>query len=316
MEYKDYYKSLGVSKNADAEEIKKAFRKLARKYHPDMNPGDKQAEEKFKEINEANEVLSDPDKRAKYDRFGSQWQQYERGGGRPDDFDWGQWSSQPGGQGRSVSQEEFDQMFGGGLGGFSDFFETLFGGARRPGGSGQRERVSRAARGRDSEQMVTISLEDAFRGTTISLQWEDGRRIEAKIPPGVHSGSRVRLSGQGEAGAGGGQPGDLYLKIDVRPHAVFKRDGDNLKINASVDLYTALLGGKISVSSLDKTVDLAIPPETANGRAFRLRGLGMPNLNDAQKRGDLYVTVQVQIPKDLSAEEKQLFEQLRALRGG
>ena len=163
---------------------------------------------------------------------------------------------------------------------------------------------------------MTISLEDAFRGTTISLRWEDGRRIEAKIPPGVHSGSRVRLSGQGEAGAGGGQPGDLYLKIDVRPHAVFKRDGDNLKINASVDLYTALLGGKISVSSLDKTVDLAIPPETAIGRAFRLRGLGMPNLNDAQKRGDLYVTVQVQIPKDLSAEEKQLFEQLRALRGG
>ncbi|HSQ28142.1 MAG TPA: J domain-containing protein [Anaerolineales bacterium] len=322
MEYKDYYNTLGVSKNADATEIKKAYRKLARKYHPDMNQGDKTAEDKFKEVNEAYEVLSDPDKRKKYDNFGSQWQQYSSSGGRPEDFDWSQWNTgQPGGTySRTISPEELEQMFGGSFGGFSDFFETLFGGGygRRPTGQGPgfggRERSMRSQRGRDAEHTLQISLEDAYRGTTSSLQWQDGRRIEAKIPPGVRTGSRVRLGGQGESGQAGGQAGDLYLKIEVLPHPLFQRDGDDLTVNLNIDLYTAILGGKVNVPTLDRPVELTVPPGTANGKKFRLRGLGMPNLRNPEQRGNLYASAQVQLPQNLSKEEQQLFEQLRDLR--
>ena len=315
MDYKDYYQTLGVSKNADKEEIKKAYRKLARKYHPDMNPGNKASEEKFKEINEAYEVLSDPEKREKYDRFGSQWQQYERGGGRPEDFDWSQWTGSPGGGSytRTMTPEELEQILGGagGLGGFSDFFETLFGGmGRRTQGAGG-QRGMRSRRGRDSEQAVQISLEDAYRGTTVNLQWEDGRRLEAKIPAGVRTGSKIRLNGQGEPGVGGAQAGDLYLIIEVRPHAGFEREEDDLKVTVPVDLYTAVLGGKVNVPTLDRPVELSIPPETMNGKVFRLRGLGMPGLHNPEQRGNLLATVQVQLPKDLSQEEKQLFQKLR-----
>lgn len=324
MDYKDYYRILGVSKDAKQEDIKKAYRKLARKYHPDVNPGDKSAEEKFKEVNEAYEVLSDPAKREKYDRFGAYWQQYTRSGGQPQDFDWSQWTAQPSGRTytRTVTPEELEQIFGGafgrsagsdfgGMGGFSDFFEMLFGNL---GGSVRRGAGTRSTRAGDTEQPVQISLEDAYRGTTVSLQWEDGRRIEAKIPPGVKTGSRIRLSGQGRASPSGGQPGDLYLKIEVLPHPTFTREGDDLKITLPVDLYTALLGGEVKVPTLDRPVDLTIPPETANGKVFRLRGLGMPNLKNPQERGNLYVTVQVQLPRNLSQKEKELFRQLRDLR--
>ncbi|OGO29276.1 MAG: hypothetical protein A2Z16_17085 [Chloroflexi bacterium RBG_16_54_18] len=324
MDYKDYYKILGVEKSADKDELKKAYRKLARKHHPDVNPGDKASEEKFKEINEAYEVLSDPVKRKKYDQFGAQWQQYSHTGGRPEDFDWTQWRAGPGGGGttRTVTPEEFEQMFGGGfgnaggMGGFSDFFEMLFGGmGQRPGaGTGGRTRSVRAQAGRDAEQVVEISLEDAFHGTSLSLQWEGGRRIEAKIPPGVKTGSRVRLGGQGQAGSGGGPSGDLYLKIQVRPHEKFERKGDDLKVNLPVDLYTAILGGKAHVPAIGRSVELTIPAGTNNGKSFRLRGLGMPNLRDPQQRGNLIATVQVQLPADLNQEEHELFEQLRKLR--
>jgi curved DNA-binding protein len=322
MEYKDYYQTLGVSKGAKAEDIKKAYRKLARKYHPDMNPDDKSAEDKFKELNEAYEVLSDPEKRKKYDQFGSQWQQYERSGGRPEDFDWSQWSAQPGQPGqsggytRTVSQEEFQQMFGGGLGGFSDFFEMLFGDIGMRGGGFERGQPFQTQVGRgaqDSTQVVQITLEEAYKGTQRSLQWEDGRRIEAKIPPGVHTGSKVRLSGQGPRGRGG-KAGDLYLKIEVLPHAHFKQEGDDLRVSVPVDLYTAVLGGKAKVPTLDKTVELTIPPGTDNGKVFRLRGLGMPKLRNPKERGDLYASVEVKLPKELNAQEKKLFEQLRDLR--
>ncbi len=322
MDYKDYYKTLGVSKTAENDEIKKAYRKLARKYHPDMNQGNKDAEEKFKEVNEAYEVLSDPEKRKKYDRFGAQWQQYERAGGRPEDFDWSQWrSSQPGGSySRTISQEELEQMFGGGLGGFSDFFETLFGGGmgRRAAGQGTNynrgQRAARPQRGHDIEQTIQVSLEDAYHGTTTSLQYQDGRRIDAKIPPGVKTGSKIRLGGQGETGFSGGQSGDLFLKVEVRPHSLFQRDGDDLKVNLDVDLYTVILGGSVSVPTLERPVELSIPPGTANGKTFRLRGLGMPNLRNPEQHGNLYATVQVQLPKNLSDEEKQLFEKLKHLR--
>ena len=315
MEYKDYYQTLGVSKDADQDEIKKAYRKLARQYHPDVNPDDPKAEEKFKEINEAYQVLSDEDKRKKYDQFGSQWKQYQRTGGRPEDFDWSQWAArgQPGGtQYRTVSQEELEQMFGGGLGGFSDFFETLFGGmggvrgtrrtARRPG-------AQTAARGRDIEHPVQISLKEAFHGTTRLLTFEGGRRIEASIPPGVKSGSKVRLSGQGAEGPRGA--GDLYLKVDVKPHPKFERDGDDLRMDQPVDLFTALLGGEVKVATIDKEVQLTIPPESDSGKVFRLKGLGMPKLGSPKKRGDLYVTLQIQVPKDLTAAQKKTFKELQ-----
>ena len=315
MDYKDYYQTLGVKKDAGADEIKKAYRKLARKYHPDMNPDDKSAEEKFKEINEAYEVLSDPDKRKKYDQFGSQWQQYARAGGRPEDFDWSQWRTQPGGTyTRTVSPEDLNQMFGG-LGGFSDFFETLFGGLGRRSAPDMRSqgRSRAAGRIRDSDYTVQISLEEAFHGTSRTLQWENGRKIEARIPRGVHTGSRVRLSGQGEPGLSG-QKGDLYLKIEVLPHETFQVEGDDLRVRVPVDLYTAVLGGSLKVQALDKTVELTIPAGTSSGKPFRLRGLGMPKLRNPQQRGDLYVTVEVQIPKNLSMEERGLFERLKKLR--
>jgi len=324
MEYRDYYKILGVKKNATKEEISQAFRNLARKYHPDVNPDDKSAEEKFKEINEAHEVLSDPGKREKYDRFGAQWQQYSRTGGRPEDFNWSQWASQTGGQpagrggsSRTVTPEEFEQMFGGGLGGFSDFFETLFGGFGRQAGGGVsgREAAARSAKGRDNEYTVHINLKEAFSGAKRTLQYEGGRKIEAKIPPGVRTGSRVRLVGQGEQ-AKRGKAGDLYLKIQVETHPIFQRQGDDLNLTLPIDLYTALLGGEARVSSLDRTVKLTIPPNTSNGKVFRLNGLGMPSLRNPQKRGDLYATVDIQLPKDLSDEEKLLFEKLRDLRKG
>ena len=203
-----------------------------------------------------------------------------------------------------------------GMGAVDDFFEMLFGNlGGRTGGFGGREQTTRMMRGQDNEHDVTISLEEAFSGTTVGLQWEDGRRIEAKIPPGVRTGSRVRLSGQGQQAAGGGQAGDLYLKVRVSPHARFKRDGDNLKTTVPIDLYTALLGGKIDVHTLDRKVELSIPAETANGKTFRLRGLGMPKLRDSKNRGNLYVTVNIQLPKNLSQEEINLFQKLQKLRG-
>ncbi|HAF48330.1 MAG TPA: J domain-containing protein [Anaerolineaceae bacterium] len=314
MQYRDYYQILGVKKDASQDEIKKAYRKLARKYHPDVNPDDPGAEEKFKDINEAYQVLSDEEKRSKYDRFGSQWKQYQQTGGRAEDFDWSQWANQgaPGGGYRTVSQEEFEQMFGGGLGGFSDFFTTLFGGMPGARSSQRTSRGSRASsmqRGQNIEHSVQISLEEAFNGTTRLLTFEDGRRIEASIPPGVKTGSKIRLSGQGGAGPRGS--GDLYLKIKVASHPNFSRDGDDLRIDQPVDFFTALLGGELEVSTIDKRVKLTVPPESDSGKTFRLKGLGMPKLNHPDQRGDLYVTLQVQVPKNLTAEQKTKFKELQ-----
>jgi len=323
MEYKDYYKILGVEKDASASEIKKAYRRLARKYHPDVNPEDAGAEERFKELTEAYEVLSDKDKRQKYDRFGSQWRQYERAGGQAEDFDWSQWQTQPGaGQNyRAVTPEELNQMFGGG-GGFSDFFETLFGGQARTGsgyntgygGDPFRQTGTRRRPGRDLEQEIEITLEEAFHGTTRNIQYENGRTIQARVPRGVRTGSRVRLSGQGQPGAGGARAGDLYLVVRVLPHDRFRREGDDLHLTVPVELYNMLLGGSTTISSLDRQVRLTIPPETENGRVFRLTGLGMPKLQNPDERGDLYAAVQVQLPQNLTEQERELLENLRELR--
>ena len=315
MQYKDYYQTLDVGKNANQDEIKKAYRNLARKYHPDVNPDDPNAEEKFKNINEAYQVLSDDEKRTKYDQFGSQWKQYQQTGGRAEDFDWSQWAAQGqrgGPQYRTVSQDEFEQMFGGGMGGFSDFFETLFGGmagARTARQSPGQPRQQNLRRGRDIEHPVEITLEEAFNGTTRLLTYEDGHKIEARIPPGVKTGSKIRLGGQGADGGRGA--GDLYLKVSVLKHSKFTRDGDHLRIDQPIDFFTALLGGEVAVATLDKEVQLTIPPETDSGQTFRLKGLGMPKLPKPDQRGDLYATVQIEVPKNLSEEQKEKFKELK-----
>jgi len=311
MEYKDYYNSLGISRNASKEEIRDAFRNLARQHHPDANEGDTRAEEKFKEINEAYQVLSDPDKRKKYDQFGANWDQYSRSGGRPEDFNWGDWSAGPGTYKR-VNLDDLQDIFGGeggfGAGGFSDFFETLFGGAR-----GQRT-ARRPARGQNVDQAVEITLEEAFSGTERVFVSPDGSRFEVRIPKGVRTGSKVRVAGKG-VGAPGGSPGDLYLKIKVLPHHRFERKGKNLRVTVDVDLYTALLGGEVSVPTPERPVILTIKPVAQNGQTIRLRGKGMPDLRRPDERGDILATLRVQLPKHLNEEQKTAVEKLREMGG-
>ncbi len=310
MEYKDYYKTLGVEKNASQKEIKKAYRRLARKYHPDVNPGNEAAEARFKEINEAHEVLGDPEKRKKYDELGANWQQWQRMGGDPRGFDWSQWfaGGQPGGGRVHVEYRDLGDLFGEG-GGFSDFFRNIFGGM----GGGAYSQQPRSRRGRDIEHTVEVTLEEAYRGTTRVLQM-DGQKIEIKIPPGVDTGSRVRIAGKGEPGAGGGPHGDLYLRISVLPHNHVERRGDDLFTEVPVDLYTAVLGGEAPVSTMKGRVMLKIPAGTQSGKRFRLKGLGMPNLKNVKSKGDLYAEVRIVVPEGLNAQEKELFTRLAAMR--
>jgi curved DNA-binding protein len=305
MEYKDYYKILGVDRNAEEKEIKKAYRKLARQHHPDVNPGDKAAEERFKDINEAYEVLSDPEKRRKYDQLGSSWQQWQRTGRDPGGFDWSQWFSgaQPGGGRVRVEYGDLGDLFG--SGGFSDFFQSIFGGMGAP--------QARPRRGQDYTQPVEITLEEAFQGTARMIQ-KDGRRLEVKIPPGVTTGSKVRVAGEGSPGIAGGASGDLYLEVRILPHSTFEREGDDLRCEVPVNLYTAVLGGEVKVPALGGDVMLKIPPETQGGRTFRLRGKGMPNLRNPKKRGDLYAKLRIQTPRKLSQREKEIFRELASLR--
>ncbi|HSB89442.1 MAG TPA: J domain-containing protein [Anaerolineales bacterium] len=301
MEYKDYYKVLGVERNADGKAIKRAYRKLAVQFHPDKNPGDSRAEERFKEINEAYEVLGDPAKRAKYDQLGASYEAWQRTGGRPGGFDWSQWvGDMPGGM--HVEVDDLDDLFGGG---FSDFFQAIFGGVEG-GRGGRRTR----GRGRDLEQSVAISLEEAYTGTTRELR-RNGRKYEVKIPAGARSGTRVRISGQGEAAP---QPGDLFLAIDVAPDPRFTRDGDDLHTQADIDLYTAVLGGEIRVPTPGGPVVLTIPPGSQPGQTFRLKGRGMPGLQQPSHQGDLFAHLKVNLPQSLSAEEKELFQKLASLR--
>lgn len=313
MEYKDYYRILGVDRNASQKEIKKAYRKLARQYHPDVNPGDDTAEAHFKEINEAHEVLSDPEKRKKYEQLGSSWRQWQRQGAEPGGFDWSQWYAQPGGGRVHVEYADLGDLFGGG-GGFSDFFQSIFGGMGRRGPTAWRTQGQPyAAGGQDFEQEVDITLEEAFSGTTRILQ-KDGRRLEVKIPPGVDTGSKVRMRGEGAPGVGGGAKGDLYLRVNVLPHHNFRREGLDLYRDLDVDLYTALLGGEVRVPTLAGGVMLKIPPETQGGKTFRLKGQGMPQLKNPERRGDLYVKVLVRVPEDLSEKERELFRELAKMR--
>ncbi len=311
MEYKDYYKTLGVDKNADEKAIKRAFRKLARQHHPDMNPGDPKSEERFKELNEAYEVLSDPEKRRKYDQLGADWQHFERSGGQPGDFDWSRWATTGTGQpGERVyvrygTPEDLEGMFGGDSP-FSDFFSQIFGGM---GGSPGATRVqSRMPRRQDLEQPLEITLQEAFAGTKRILQRE-GQRLEVKIPAGVKTGTRVRVGGEGKTG-------DVYLRVTVLPDSRFERKEDDLHTAVSADLFTLVLGGEIRVPTLEGDVVLKVPAGTQNGRSFRLRGKGMPKLSQPEQRGDLYVKVEVKLPTELTAKQKQLFEELKRIADG
>ena len=325
MEYRDYYKVLGVSKQATEKEIKQAYRKLARKYHPDVNPGDKDAEERFKEINEAHEVLTDPAKRKKYDRFGADWQHHQQAGGQPGGFNWEDYMAQAAGGrqragGPHVQYEYVDasDIFGGkGGSGFSDFFETLFGsmgGARSAGTWQTAYQDTRPKRVQDHEQKVEITLEEAFNGTTRLLQL-DGRRLEVKIPPGVRTGSKVRVAGEVGKGVTRQQAGDLFLKVQVLPDQIFERKGNDLHCEVPVEIYTAALGGEIDVPTLKgTTLSLRIPPETQGGRTFRLQGQGMPHLRKPSERGDLYAKVRLVLPSPLTEKEKTEFKELAELQ--
>jgi curved DNA-binding protein len=311
VDYKDYYKTLGVSKNASAEEIKKAYRKLARQHHPDVS-GKPEAEKRFKEINEANEVLSDPEKRKRYDTVGPEWERFQQGGQQPGGFQW-VYTGQPGAD-----------PFNGGAGGFSDFFRTLFGEGQTDFDSGplfgrpSATRRRRSVAGADVEHEVEITLPEAYKGSerTLELRLPDGstRRLSVKIPAGVKDGQRIRLAGQGAPGGAGGPSGDLFLRVRVRPHPVFQRDGDDLRMELPVALHEALLGAEVTVPTLKGRVSLRIPPETQNGRVIRLAGQGMPRAGGGH--GDLYVTVKVVLPTKLTEKERELVQELAASRAG
>jgi curved DNA-binding protein len=315
MDYKDYYKILGVGKDASEKEIKRAFRRLARQHHPDVNPGDPRAEERFKEINEAHEVLSDPEKRKKYDQLGADWQRWQQRGGRPGDFDWGQWTTGRPGERVHVrygTPEDLEDLFGGGSP-FSDFFSQIFGGMGGGPGAGGFQYEMRPQRGRDYEQPVEVTLEEAFHGTARILQM-DGQRLEVRIPAGAKTGTRVRMSGQGASGVAGGPAGDLYLRVTVLPDPRFERKGDDLHTTVTTDLYTLVLGGEIRVPTMTGEVVLTVPSGTQNGRTFRLRGKGMPHLRRPDQHGDLYARVEVRLPTDITSEQRKLFEQLRGMK--
>jgi molecular chaperone DnaJ len=326
MAGKDYYQILGVNRNASEKEIKQAYRRLARKHHPDLNPGDKSAEAKFKEINAAYEVLSNPENRKKYDQFGDKWEyaeQFAKAGGQERvrwDF------------GRGGKTFEY-----GDINDFGDIFSSLF------GDSGIGSRMRRGPqRGQDVESLIEVSLEEAYHGSKRVIQLQTAepctacggtgrvgnrvcticngagakvipKRLEVKIPVGVRDGSRIRIAGEGGPGRAGGSKGDLYLVVKVLPHQLFERKGDDLYADVSVSLATAVLGGEVKLPTLNGNLSLKIPPETQNGKVFRLAGKGMPHVGDANY-GNMFAKVKVVLPTNLTKEERQLFERLRSLR--
>ncbi len=304
MEYRDYYNLLGVDRKASQKDIKQAYRKLARQYHPDVNPGDASAQEKFKEINEAYEVLSDPDKRKKYDMLGADWNRYQQRGGTGG-FDWGQYT-RGGAGGASGAPGNF------GNGDFSDFFESLFGGL-----GGQRPRsgptsTAQVGRGRDIESPVDVTLRESFTGSK-RIVTVDGERLEVDIPAGVRDGSKIRVSGKGGRGVSGGPRGDLFLTIEILADPQFRRDGDDLYVSVPIDLYTAVLGGEARVPTLEgKELIVTIPAGTSSGKKLRLRGKGMPRLRGGGM-GDLFAELQVEVPARLTEAQRALFQQLREL---
>lgn len=303
MDYKDYYKILGVERNASKDDIRKAYRKLAMQYHPDRNPNDKQAEERFKEINEAYQVLNDSQKRAHYDRLGSDYSNWQRRGA-PGDFNWDDYVSGYPGGGTRVNVEDFEDLFGG-AGGFSDFFRTIFGRGAEGMGTGTRTRTRQQPQG--YQQELELTLEEAYQGTTRLLQ-SDGKQKQVRIPAGVRTGSKVRVPGVGPNGL------DLYLIVEVKDDPRFERRGNNLHTSATVDVFTAILGGEAEVETLSGKVKLSVPAGTQPEQVFRLAGRGMPSVRNASEKGDLYVRLKVQIPKYLSPKQRELLEEASRIK--
>lgn len=330
MEFKDYYATLGVTKASSEKEIKQAFRKFARKHHPDVNPGDKRAETRFKEVNEAYEVLGDPKKRKKYDELGANWRLYEQaeaqGGPNPFANRWtvnmsGGGAGNAGGGFRTMTPDEMGELFGDAHP-FSDFFTTFFAGGE-PGGPdtrrGSRGRGRNRA-GRDVEHEIELTLEDAYAGTTQRLSLKhDGhaRTVDVRIPAGVGDGSRVRVPGEGGHGVGSGSAGDLFLRVRLGPHPEFERKGRDLHVQVPLPVATAVLGGEAEVRALTGIpVRLRVPPLTQNGQVFRLKGYGMPRIGHPEEKGDLYARVAVELPTALSPAERGHYEALAKLRKG
>ncbi|MBN1633853.1 MAG: J domain-containing protein [Ignavibacteria bacterium] len=308
MEYKDYYKILGVEKKASKDEIKRAFRKLAMKYHPDKAKGDKTAEEKFKEVNEAYEVLSNDEKRKKYDQMGESYRYYQQHGD-PGGFDWSQYTNQ--GQGTQYSFEgDLGDFFSGS--GYSDFFEMFFGGGfgERKSRKGQTGRYTR--RGSDFQAKLPITLKEAYTGVE-KIFTHKNESIKLKIRPGIYSGHILKISGKGEQYPGS-TSGDLLITIEVLDDAVFKRDGDDLYSNLFIDVYTAVLGGKVEFITFKGKIMIDIAKETSSGKLIRLKNLGMPKYEKPGQFGDLYLTINIQSPKNLSGKEINLFKELQKLR--
>ncbi len=303
MDFKDYYKILGVAKTATAEEIKKAYRKLAVKYHPDKNAGDKTAEEKFKEVNEAYEVISNSEKRKKYDELGDNWRYYQQhNANEGKDFDWSKWTSAPDNGQRQYTYSTQGQQFGD----FSDFFESVFGGeARRPG-------APRSWPGNDLQAELSISLEEAYTGCKRQIALNN-EKLQLNIKPGIADKQLLRLKGKGEPGRNGGAAGDLYITVHVEPHSHFERKGDDVYASVPVDLYTMLLGGKATIHTLKGFIRIDIPPGTPNGKVLRLKNMGMPVYEKPGEYGHFYAKAEVLLPKKLTEKEKQLFTELRKL---
>ena len=300
MAFIDYYKVLGIDKSATTADIKKAYRKLARKHHPDVNPNDKNAEHKFKEINEANEVLSDVEKRKKYDKYGKDWQHGE--------------SYEQAQRQQQYQQQGYGNFGGGGSGGFedgefSDFFESMFGG----GGASQSRGRSSGFRGQDFNAELQLDLKDVYE-TQQRVLTVNGKNIRLTIPAGVENGQVIKIKGKGAPGRNGGPNGDLLIKFNVSNSTKFKRDGSNLYVNENIDLYTALLGGEVTVDTFDGKVKLKVKPETQNGTKIKLTGKGFPVYRKEGEFGDLYITYDIEMPTNLSSKEKELFNELKNLK--
>ncbi|MCO6479499.1 MAG: DnaJ domain-containing protein [Phaeodactylibacter sp.] len=296
MEYIDYYKILGVGRDAGKEEIRKAYRKIARKYHPDLNPDDKEAEKKFKQANEAYEVLSDSEKRKKYDKYGKDWEHAEA-------FE--QARRQQEGRGRTYTYTEgFGESSD-----FSDFFRSMFGDEAAFGGFSRGRGRTMSFRGEDYRAELHLQLRDVYQGQQQVLT-VNGSKIRLTIPAGVEDGQTIRIKGQGGPGRNGGEKGDLYITFRIPEDPDFQRIGSDLYTAVDMSLYTAILGGKTEVPTLDGKVAVTIPPGSENGKKIRLKGKGMPVYKKKGKYGDLYVALQVQLPKNLSEKERQLFRQL------
>jgi curved DNA-binding protein len=297
MDYKDYYKVLGVERKASADDIRKAYRKLAMQHHPDKNPGDKKAEDKFKEINEAYQVLSDDQKRARYDQLGSAYSDFRTSGGRPGDFQWDDWFQQNAQQqrGSGSTQDPF-----GGAGGFSDFFSAIFGEAVRSSARNQSAQQG-------YQQQVDITFQEAYEGGTRQLQ-TDGRKLQVRIPAGVKTGSKVRVAGAGPEGL------DLYLIVNVTDEDRFERDGQDLYTTSTLSVFTLILGGDTDVETPTGKVKLSIPAGTQVDQVFRLAGRGMPHLKNPNTKGDLFVKLKVQVPKYLSSKQRELLEEAARIK--